>query len=528
MKEFKKIGLLLLAAILLFDICSCSGKTEKLKEQILYYNMATEPVTLDPQIVADAGARLVITNIFEGLVRLGEKEEIVPGAAESWEISPDGLRYSFNLRKDLRWSDGTELTAKDFAFGLTRALKPETNCPQAEELYCIKNAEKFHENPASTLGIFAKNSRTLVIELEYRCSDFLHVMALPCAMPCKREFFEKTAGRYGCDADMVLSNGAFYIPKNNWEHSHYLNIRRNDYYTGESQPVILGVNISISEIADSYTAIHEGKIDGGCIKKTDVSQAKNENFQITSFEDTVYGIAFRTQDTALAQAKIRTALLSAVNKKEIQNFLTESEIPTGNIIADSSYRSRAGDCQQLNFSANAKEKLKSAMKELNLKKLPSLTILCTDDEMTQQMVNSLIVSWNELTGSHVNKKAVSLAELKQKIWDKEDSYNIVIAPLSLQGTNPLETLALFRTNSEYNIADLQNESYDAMLNTAQNFKKENDYYLKILDAENYLILNGIFYPVYIQKKYYACPENVTGIIFHPYGAEADFLHAEKN
>ena len=105
------------------------------------YDLEGAPKNLDPQSAADAASRLVIANLFEGLVTIGEDGSVCPGAAESWDVSVDGLTYTFQLREDGKWSDGQPVTAADFVYGFQRLFDPATNAPGAADFTCIEEAE---------------------------------------------------------------------------------------------------------------------------------------------------------------------------------------------------------------------------------------------------------------------------------------------------------------------------------------------------------------------------------------------------
>ena len=162
----------LVLSLMLF-MCGCSDDGGK-SELIIKYNIESEPITLDPQIANDSSSRLVILNIFEGLMRLDEKDRVILGAAKSYEANKDYTHFIFTLCDDLKWNDGTELTAEDFRYGIVRALSPETGSETVENLYCIKNAENFHKGKAkkSELGISVDENK-IIFDLEYSDEAFL-------------------------------------------------------------------------------------------------------------------------------------------------------------------------------------------------------------------------------------------------------------------------------------------------------------------------------------------------------------------
>ena len=532
MNIFKKMSALLLAAFICLSFCSCSDKEEKPEDQIIYYHVDNEPDTLDPQIANDASAQLIIMNIFEGLVRLDENNDAVPGAAESWDISGDNMMYTFHLRKNLKWNDGSELTAQDFVYGIRRTIQPQTASPTASTLFCIKNAETINKGEADIdmLGVFASDNNTLIIQLEYPDSDLLNLLATPPAMPCSKAFFDKAAGQYGRTDEKILSNGAFYIRENGWAHDEYVYLRKNENYVGKDKPVPAGVNITIGEIdTDICSAIKSGETDCGAISAAQTNKAKELGFHLKGFGDTVWGISFNTKDTTLQNSKIRNSLLAALDRKFILKELPENCTASANIIPDSAeldgnqYRKIVGNVTY-SPSSKAANLLSEGLKESELTTLSNITIICSNDEKTQTFVNNIIQTWNDFTGGYFNKKPVPLSELKDTV--SGENYQIIIAPLTIQGNTPLSTLELFESTSQYNTASLSSEAYDNFVSKIRkNLTSESAETVK--EAERYLLDEGIFYPLYVENRYYASAENVTGIIFHPYGAEVDFFYAVK-
>lgn len=532
MKLFFRILSVLFCLILSLMSAGCKHKTPDPGDEIICYSITYEPDSLDPQIADDASARLIVMNIFEGLVRLDDKEQPIPGAASKWTISDDGLIYTFHLRDDARWSNGEQVTADDFAFGISRTIAPETNSKGADDLFSIKNAEAVHlgKMSLSSLGVYA-NGQLLIIELAYPDPDFLTALTSPGAMPCNKSYFTASGGQYGRDADKIISNGPFYIRRSGWSHEEYIYLRQNPEYSGEHKPVPAGVNISIASPPDNVCrAICDGSIDCYMLPGAELDQAKKNHLNLTSFGETVWGISFNTTNEILQHEEIRHALLAALDKNQILRQVPDGCRVVNDIIPDSvryngfSYRSHAPSGLCIPFSETAKDELKNAMAKLKIDSLPKLTILCTDDEATQGIVNSIIEKWNDLTGSYINKNPVSSSELNNAVQSGE--YRVVIAPLVADGNSPVNTLELFSTGSVYNSAKLSDEKYDSIVEDIHTLP-ENEAMVKIIEAEQFLNDKGVFYPLYAENRYYASSENVTGIIFHPFEAGIDFAGATK-
>ena len=514
-------------------IASCKQKKQDPADEIIKYNITYEPDTLDPQIANDSASRLIILNIFEGLTRIDSDEKAGAGVAEFWNISDNEKTYTFYLRENARWSNGDPVTAEDFRYGLTRTIMPSTGSPTASELFCIKNAEKVNkgELKISDLGITVIDEHTIKIELEYPQSDFLELLATAPAMPCNKKFFESTRGQYGREDDKLISNGAFYVRESGWEHDKYIYLRKNPKYAGKDKPVPAGVNISISESPRSVCdAILSGDIDCYALPASELKRAKENEFNLTSFGDTVWGISFNSQNEVLSHKEIRYAMFTALDRDYILKELPEGCISTKYIISDaaklnnSSYRSKADENIFIPYSKTASSDLQNAMKKLKIDSLPKLTILCTDDEATGSIVNNIIETWNKTTGGYINKRPVSEAELKDSVYSGE--YRVVIAPLIASGDSPINTLSLFTSDSKYNPACLNDPVYDSMITDLAKLPERNSPE-KNVEAEKYLNDNGVFYPLFIESRYYACSPDLTGVIFHPYGAEVDFFYAAK-
>ena len=149
-------------------------------KQVIRIGNGTEPRELDPTLSTGVPESHIEDNLFEGLCSLDPVTlEPQPGVAESWDISKDGLTYTFKLRKGLKWSDGMSLTAHDFVYSWRRALNPNTASEYAYQLYYIKNGEAFNKKKTidSKLGVVAKDAHTLVVTLERPTPYFLNLVA---------------------------------------------------------------------------------------------------------------------------------------------------------------------------------------------------------------------------------------------------------------------------------------------------------------------------------------------------------------
>lgn len=169
------------------------------------------PAALDPQRAITAAERLLVAEVFTGLVTRDVDGRLAPGIAESWSVSDDARRYVFTLRRGLAWSDGRALSAADVVAGLERALDPATGAPAAPLLLPILNAAEFQLGTLPVgegLGVTASDSRTVMIELASPSARFLHVLAEPVAMPVPRHRLQ-LLGEAWSQPFVVVGNGPF-------------------------------------------------------------------------------------------------------------------------------------------------------------------------------------------------------------------------------------------------------------------------------------------------------------------------------
>ncbi|QND54907.1 peptide ABC transporter substrate-binding protein (plasmid) [Phyllobacterium sp. 628] len=183
-----------------------------LAEAVLHRGNSGEPNTLDQSQTSIDIEAFIVKDLYEGLTIYDASGKIVPGAAESWKVSDDGTVYTFKLRDKANWSDGTPVTAEDFAFSYRRIEDPKTAAKYANILYPIKNAEKVNkgEIPTDQLGVKAVDAKTLEVTLERATPFFLELLAHQTALPVNKASLEKNGAEFVKPGKLV-SNGAFKL-----------------------------------------------------------------------------------------------------------------------------------------------------------------------------------------------------------------------------------------------------------------------------------------------------------------------------
>jgi ABC-type oligopeptide transport system substrate-binding subunit/class 3 adenylate cyclase len=220
-----------------------------------------DPPTLDPTIAAGTTSGAVISPLFSGLVELSPEMSAVPEVAQSWEVLEGGCKYIFHLREDVRWTDGTPVTAGDFEYAWKRVLDPATASPVANLLYDIKGAPAFHQAKAGRgdVGVRAVDELTLVVELEEPTGHFLSLLAHRATYPVPRHAVE-AHGEAWTDVGNIVTNGPFRLEA--WQRGRSMVMERNPAYHGRFEGNVQRVELSLFSSKEWPTVLAKYEADG--------------------------------------------------------------------------------------------------------------------------------------------------------------------------------------------------------------------------------------------------------------------------
>jgi len=208
--------------------------TELAAVQVLRKGNGAEPETLDPHRAESVTAANLLRDLFEGLTLEGPDGGILPGVAERWETSADGLTWTFHLRPEARWSNGDALTARDFEYGLRRSCDPATLNEYASILYPVLNAEDViaGRRPVTELGVRALDDATLEIRLAGPTPYLLGLLTHATAYPVHRPSVEASGGKFARPG-VLVSNGAYRLEE--WVVQSHIRLVRNRHYWDDSR-----------------------------------------------------------------------------------------------------------------------------------------------------------------------------------------------------------------------------------------------------------------------------------------------------
>ncbi len=276
--------------------------------------------TLDPQKAATSSETALLIDLFDGLVIRDAAGKLIPGAADSWTISPDGLTYTFTLRAGARWSNGDAVKASDFVASFRRLFDPATEATEDGPLQVIVNAGAIKSGFAKpdTLGVSATDDRTLVIRLDKVTPTFLERLAAPAALPVNVAAAKKLATQWNSGAKLV-SNGAYGLGTSGARSGYVL--AANPRRTGPGAPAIDSVIYRpFEDAAACLAAYRAGEVDV-CpdVPTADLAGLKAEfgpALHVAPYAGT-YFYAVNTTRKPFDDARVRRALSLAVDREAL-------------------------------------------------------------------------------------------------------------------------------------------------------------------------------------------------------------------
>lgn len=226
-------------------VAACGGADEPAgSPDTLQRGLLTDPETLDQHKSRSIQSADVIRDLGEGLIGHSASGELVPAAAESWEVSADGLKYTFHLREGLRWSNGDALVAGDFVAGLRRLVDPSTAAFYANMLESVENAAGIVSGdiPVSMLGVDAPDDRTLVLRLAQQTPYLVSQLTHPSTFPLHRPSIDEHGDGFARPGRLV-SNGAYVLDA--WVPGSIVSLKRNEHYWNNAATAIDAVNYHV-------------------------------------------------------------------------------------------------------------------------------------------------------------------------------------------------------------------------------------------------------------------------------------------
>ncbi len=409
-----------------FVATACQDKKPTITHQslqLIRLNLKSEPATMDPRKGGDVISSHMHFLLFEGLVRLNPDGAIVPAQARTFDISPDGIVYTFHLR-DAVWSNGVPVTAYDFEKAWKDILDPSFPSVNAHLLYPIKNAEAAKKGlvPLSDVGLVSKDEKTFVVTLEKPTPYFLDLISFCVFFPVCSEM-DKACPDWAYQAgDNFVSNGPFILQ--DWKHHNEIVAVKNLAYWDNTR--VRPDVIHFSMIDNESTALQmfeNGELDmiGEPLSPlpVDALQSLKKQGKLRKHPlGATTMITFNTNQAPFNNAKIRKAFTYAINRELIVNNITQlGETAATNMVPPVLKNLRNRIFFKDGDVASARALLEEGMQELGITKeaFKDLSLLHSTSDLNHKIAQAIQQQWKQAFGIQIKLENVEHKVLMDKL-----------------------------------------------------------------------------------------------------------------
>lgn len=530
----KRVLACLLAAVMTAGLLAGCGGGEKSggggsSEQVLNISTNSVVVGLNPLVNTTAPDNNAHNMIYDPLVRdrsaKDNTDEIVPAAAESWDVSEDGLTYTFHMNPDAKWSDGSKVTANDFEFTFKQMADPNTAATNAWlfDGVIVNFSEALYNNGKTPdeIGVKALDEETLEIQLVHPASYFLQLVA-GSAYPVNQAKYEEYGSEYGTAPDKTVYNGPLKVTS--WNQNTEMVLEKNDQYWGQEDMQLDKVNYKV--IQESSTAVQafiNGELD--VVSTSDTNWGKTITAAGDSQEMTVPSSApdffmFNLKNEYLSNTKIRQALSIAFDRQEMVDTLRDgmsvpiySMMPDTMKVGDKTYTELVDGknyfvTQMQEEYTDPKALLQEGLAELGKSTDPSqMTIRYASrgtTELSKKIGEWMKQVWEEKLGINVQ---IDMMEWNI-MWDKIDAgdYDIACGGWGPYYNEPSALLQLFEPVNGYFNADKtgwnneDSQKFTELLNQAKDVVDDKEKAEIYLQAEQLVVGNALIAPMYLEAS----------------------------
>ena len=502
----------------------------------------SNPETLDPALNSAVDGGNTIITVFETLLIINENNEAVPGQAESWTTSEDGLTWTFTMRDGLKWSDGTDLNAKDFEYSFKRMVDPNTAAPYAET--CLGMIDGFEEaagfpdadgNPTAepnpdALNVKASDDgKTLTIVLSYPCSYFDKMAAFATMSPVQQATVEANGDAWCTSPDTFVSNGPYMIT--DWTPSERIVLTKNPNYVGGwDSSKIVSDTITLLLLEDS-SASYAAYNSGEAVLVKDVptdeipSLTKAEDggdFYVDTILGTYY-VSLNLQRDAFKDAKVRKALSLAIDRDYVANTIMQGTYSAADsivgpgIVDESGYFHDNGNAPYISadYEANLAE-AKKLLEEAgypNGEGYPTIEYSTNDAGYHVPLAEYLQQAWGDLGITlTINKMEWSSFTPARRAGE----YDVARNGWVMDYNDPSNMLDLFCSGNGNNDGKYSNPDFDAAID-ASRVADVSEHFAQLHKAEDILMEDTGCLPIAYYNDYWLQSSSLKGIWHNPYG-----------
>ena len=498
-------------------------------EKILSVQVGPDPETIDPALNSAVDGGNMLLHSFECLLAVDENGQLVPGQAESWETSEDGLTWTFHLRDGLKWSDGSDLTANDFVYSWKRVCDPMVAAPYAETvLSMVEGYDKAIEGDLDALQVAAQDDNTLVVTLNAPCSYFGSLAAFATLSPVQEATVTANGDAWATSAATYISNGPFYVSE--WVPGSYIMMSKNPYYWNADAIKLDGIKWNLIEDSNAaYSAYQTGEV----LMIKDVpteeipSLKDNADFHVDPIIGTYY-ISMNLERDAFKDARVRKALSLAIDRDYVANTLMQGTYsPADNFMGPGwidmdgkQFKDNANGGQSYidvnNYEADLEE-AKQLLADAGYpdgEGFPTISYTTNDAGYHKVVAEYVQQAWAQL-GIDLQVDIVEWASFTpmRRNGDFDVARNGWVGDYS----DPSNMLELFYSTNGNNDGKFSNADFDAAIELSRTTLDSAERSKALHDAEDILMEETGCIPVAYYNDFWLQSDKITGSWHSPYG-----------
>lgn len=531
----KRVWSVLVITVLLVSgiLSGCSGQEETEGEKKIVVAANSETGGLDPAGMIALTYLSYSVAALDELLTYNEAGEIEYRAAESYEVNGDSTVWTFHLRKNAVWSDGTPVTSADFLNTMRRALDPKSGSGYANYLFPIKNAEAIYNGQAGadSLGAETPDDHTLVFTLERPCVYFLDLLRLPVYTPSCVKYADEADSGWDKNPSTSVSNGPFYLAE--YVPEQYFVLRKNlKYWDAES--------VKIDQITYRFFDDQQSMANAYETKEVDIAPGLQssvmklyegkEDLVITDTIATRY-IYPNLHVKPLDDVRVRKALNLAIDREELCKAVGEDTEPAVNFIAkymkDKSSGKYFVDGAQPPFEENLEEarQLLADAGYPNGEGFPVLTYNYPSLEMDSDTAQ--VIQEQLKRNLHISIK-LNAQELQVNYTERRaGNFDLCRMNWTADFADPYTYLSMLLSNSTYNCSGIEDEKYDALVSRSD---RETDPVKRaeLMHEAEQLAVGEEFYiiPLFSMKSCNLIRPQITGITQNPATGALEYRNAD--
>lgn len=508
-----------------------TSEDTKEEKKILNAQFGPSPETIDPALNSSVDGANMILHAFEGLLKFDEGNNVVNGLAEDYKVSEDGLTYTFTLRDGLKWSDGSELNAKDFEYSWKRVADPLTAAPYSNLLNVVEGFDEAQEGNLDALKAVALDDKTFEVTLNNPCTYFDKIVAFQVLVPVQQETIDTNGESWAIDPETYVTSGPYKMI----EFTDGLQIvfeKNENYYNADKITFDEIVFHLIEEANAAYNAYNQDDID--IMKSVPTEEIPslegNTQFHVDPIMGTYY-ISFNNEKEPFNDPRVRKALSLVIDREYVANTLMQgtytpalnycgpglTDAKKGTYFEEVTVEDYGNHFGKESYEEDVK-KAQELLAEAGFpggEGFPTFEYSTNDSGYHKQLAEYLQQTWKENLGINMN-----LAVLEWKVFTgnrRAGNYDVARNGWVCDWNDPSNMLELFETGNGNNDGKYSNPEFDKYIVEARETADVDLHYDLLHKAEQVALDDAAMAPVAYYNDFWLQKDNLKGTWHSPYG-----------